>query len=99
MGAGDVKLMTACACLTGTGPLAVMLIATAVTGGIFAVALAVTRGRFQQMMGNVQMLVAHHRSAGLVPHPELNVTTAGTLRLPYGVAIASGCLCTLIARL
>ena len=97
MGAGDVKLMTAVACLAGTQYVVELLVTTAIAGGIIAIALAIARGRLKETLSNVAMLAAHHRHEGLQPHPELNVTNRRTLRLPYGLAIAAGCLFTLAA--
>ena len=48
----------------------------------------------KQLMENVGTVIAHHQRRGLVPHPELNVTNASTLRLPYALPIAAGCLAT-----
>jgi prepilin peptidase CpaA len=46
-------------------------------------------------------LLLHHGSAGLRPHPDLNLSNPGTLRLPYGLAIAAGAgssLCSVLLR-
>jgi prepilin peptidase CpaA len=55
------------------------------------------RGQLLHTLGNVATLAKHHRAAGLTPHPEINVKNTSTLRLPYGVAIAAGCMLTLAA--
>ena len=94
MGAGDVKLMAAVGCLAGLPHVSYLLVLSAITGGVMGIFLAVTRGRLMQTLGNVNALLAHHRHAGLTPHPDLNVTNNNTLRLPYGVAIAAGCALT-----
>ena len=90
MGAGDVKLIAAVGSLLGFGAVVPLLVYTALAGGVMALALAVLRGQLQQTLYNVINLVEHHRAHGLQPHPELHVKNAGTLRLPYGVAIAAG---------
>ena len=95
MGAGDVKLMMAVGCIAGLPNVAYLLVLTAISGGVMAVALALARGRFQQTIMNVGELAAHHTQAGLQPHPDLNLTNAQTLRLPYALAIAGGCILTL----
>lgn len=97
MGAGDVKLMTAVSCITGFGHLVEIFIATALTGGLLALALAISRGRLRSTLSNVGTLIGHHGTMGLLPHPELNVDQPGTLRLPYGLAIAAGCWITFLA--
>ena len=94
MGAGDVKLMAAAGSLAGLPNVASLLLLTALSGGVMALALALMRGRLLQTLRNVATLTAHHRQAGLQPHPELNVENAAMLRLPYGVAIAAGCSMT-----
>ncbi len=90
MGAGDVKLMTAVACLAGISYVAEILIATALMGGVFAIILALSRHRLKETLANIGVLVAHHGTSGLRPHSDLNVTNAERLRLPYGLAIAAG---------
>jgi prepilin peptidase CpaA len=96
MGAGDVKLMTAVACLAGYRSVPELLVTTAIMGGVFAVVMAASRGRLKETLLNTGALFVHHRKEGLKPHPSLNLGNARTLRLPYGVAIASGCLITFL---
>jgi prepilin peptidase CpaA len=101
MGAGDVKLIAAVCCLAGLGAIAEILLGTALFGGLFAVALALFHHRLQSTLTNVGRLVVHHGSSGLRPHPDLNLTQPGTLRLPYGLAIAAGAglsLCSVLLR-
>ena len=95
MGGGDVKLAAAVCCLAGLSQVGGILISTALTGGIFSVVLAVISRRLKQTVSNVGALLVHHGTAGLQPHPELNVTNPTTLRLPYGIAIAAGTTMTL----
>ncbi len=90
MGAGDVKLMAAVSVLVGLSHVGEVLIATALLGGVFAVALAVSKGQLKAVLGNIVGIFFHHGKAGLTPHPELNITNPLTLRLPYGIAIAAG---------
>jgi prepilin peptidase CpaA len=96
MGAGDVKLMTAVGCLLGTHSVSEVLISTVLIGAVMGIALALYRGRLRQIVGNVMTLVRHHSSEGLVEHPELNVKNAASLRLPYALPIAAGCLLTFV---
>jgi len=92
MGAGDVKLIMAVGSIAGLSHIAYILALTAISGGVMALGLALIRGRFQQTMMNVLELLTHHTRKGLQPHPDLNVSNAQTLRLPYALAIASGCI-------
>ena len=95
MGAGDVKLITAVACIAGLPHVAPLLISTALAGGVMGLAMALWHGRVKETLLNVGALAIHHRFEGLTPHPSLNVTNNQTLRLPYAVAIAAGCALTL----
>ena len=92
MGAGDVKLMTAVGCFTGLQPLGVVLLATAVFGAVFAIALAVRHGRLLKTLANCFALISHHSKKGLAPHDELNLKHASSLRMPFALPIAAGCL-------
>jgi len=95
MGAGDVKLIMAVGCIAGMPHIAYILVLTAISGGVMAVVLALSRGRLQETLMNVGELASHHKNQGLQPHPDLNVKNAQTLRLPYGLAIAGGSMLTL----
>lgn len=90
MGAGDVKLITAVCTLAGLSRVPEILILTALSGGIFAIAMALYHRRLKETLSNVSVLAAHHGSRGLQPHAELNVENAANIRLPYGIAIATG---------
>jgi len=98
MGGGDVKLMAAIAAIVGFQSLFQVMVSTAIMGGVFAVCLALARGRLKQTADNIKLLMVHHRHQGLTPHPEINVTNRQTLRLPYAIAIAAGCLITYIGN-
>lgn len=101
MGAGDVKLMAAVCCLAGLDAVAAILLSTALLGGLLAVSLALVRHRLKDTLANLGRLTLHHPAAGLRPHPELNLDNPGTLRLPYGLAIAAGAassLCSVLLR-
>ncbi len=95
MGAGDVKLIAAVGCIAGMSHIVYILSLTAIAGGVMALGLALVRGRLQETFLNVGELLTHHRRKGLQPHPDLNLKNARTLRLPYALAIAGGCILTL----
>lgn len=92
MGAGDVKLMAAVGCFTGLHPLALVLLATGVFGAIFAVVLALRHGRLRQTLANCFALIQHHSTKGLAQHSELNLQHADSIRMPFALPIAAGCL-------
>ena len=95
MGAGDVKLMAAVGCFTGLSSLFVLMISTVIAGSVFALAVAISHGRLRETLRNVAALLMHHGQQGLKAHPDLNLTSARTLRLPFALPIAAGCLFTL----
>ena len=95
MGAGDVKLILGVGCIAGMSHIAYLLVLTVLAGGLMALFLTVVRGRLQQTIMNVGVLTAHHAQQGLQPHPDLNIANPQTLRLPYALAIAGGCILTL----
>ena len=95
MGAGDVKLMTAVGCLAGLGTLSRVMIATVVIGGALAILIAVRRGKLRQTMMNVGALTAHCQQHGFQRHDELTLENVRTLRMPYAVPIAAGCMVAL----
>jgi prepilin peptidase CpaA len=95
MGAGDVKLMTAVGCFAGLSPLRMVVISTVVAGAVFALAVGIYNGRLRETLRNVGALLLHHSQQGLKPHPDLNLTNSNTLRLPFALPIAAGCLFTL----
>jgi prepilin peptidase CpaA len=95
LGAGDVKLMAALGCFAGLAPLPLLLISVLMAAAIFALGVSVAHGRLRQTLHNVFELLAHHRRAGLTPHPELNLKNTQTLRLPFALPAAAGCLCAI----
>jgi prepilin peptidase CpaA len=92
MGGGDVKLIAAIGAITGLHLLPGVLVATALIGGVMAIAMVMTRGQMGTTLRNVVSIAGHHAEHGLAPHPTLHVRNSSTLRLPYGVAIAAGVL-------
>jgi prepilin peptidase CpaA len=97
MGGGDVKLMAAVGCFAGLASLPLVMTSTAIAGAGFALAVGLYNGRLRETLRNVGALLQHHGSQGLTPHPDLNLSNARTLRLPFALPIAAGCLFTLCA--
>ena len=95
MGAGDVKLMAAVGCFAGLSSLRMVVIATVIAGAVFALVVGIYNGRLCETLRNVVALLQHHSQQGLKPHPDLNLTNARTLRIPFALPIAAGCLFTL----
>ena len=90
MGGGDVKLMAAVGAWVGFAQVGFLLIVSAIAGGLLAAGYMLVHKQDFETLRNMVELVRHHLTAGFEPHPTLNVQQAGTLRLPYGLAIAIG---------
>jgi len=92
-GAGDVKLMAAVGALVGSGSILQVFLYTAVAGGVFAVAVAVRRGRLQQTVSDTAMLVASPSMARTAIEAPNRAN-----RFAYGPAIAAGTLISLAVK-
>ena len=92
MGAGDVKLAAAIGSLLGAADAVAMLLATAICGGVLAVAYALYRRRVRATLVNVAAALQFHAVAGFQAHPELNLDNPAALRMPYGLAMGAGTL-------
>jgi len=84
MGAGDVKLMAAIGSLVGPRQAVVVLLATAICGGVLAIVYAACRRRVGATLRNVGSVLQFHTSSSLRAHPELNLDNPSALRMPYG---------------
>jgi len=96
-----VKLITAAGCIAGLPLIGHLLILTALAGGAMAISLALYRRQLRETVLNMYALAVHHKTMGLTPHPEFNISNDRTLRLPYALAIAAGSalsLCLLIVQ-
>jgi prepilin peptidase CpaA len=92
MGAGDVKLLAAIGSLVGPSDGVVVLAATAISGGVLALFYVMFRRRLGATLRNVGSVLTFHSWNGLRAHPELNLDNPSALRMPYGLAIATGTL-------
>jgi prepilin peptidase CpaA len=90
MGGGDVKLMAAIATFAGLPHLPALLLATALAGGVFAIAVSAAYGRLGATLGSAfgWLWPFGHKTAEESPQRI-------RLYLPYGVPIAVGALFTL----
>jgi prepilin peptidase CpaA len=92
MGGGDVKLMAAVGAWAGVKQAETILIGSAIAGGILAVWYVLAYRQLGQALLNTLALAQHHLTSGLRPHPYLNIKQPGTVRIPYGLAVAVGTL-------
>jgi len=98
MGAGDVKLLAAIGSLVGPSHAVSILVATAIGGGVLAICYVAYRGRMWATVKNIGSVLKFHSGSGLQVHPELNLDNPSALRMPYGLAIASGTMYAFLAN-
>ena len=99
MGAGDVKLAAAIGFLMGLPPMGLFLIVTVLSGGLFALVVAIRSGRLRETFRNMAQLTAHHAVEGVRPHDVLSLANTATLRIPYALPIAAGCITAAVVTL
>ena len=92
-GAGDVKLMAAVGAVVGPGLALRAFVFTAVVGGVFAVAVAMRRGRLAETVYGTTQLV----TAPVSSRPAITSTDRAN-RFAYGPAIAIGTLLSLMVN-
>jgi prepilin peptidase CpaA len=97
MGAGDVKLMAAVGAWLGIRQTLAVMMAAAIAGGILAIIYVVFYRRVWSTVQNMGELIRFHLTSGVRPHPELNLQEPGSVRLPYGLAIAFGTVYLLVS--
>jgi prepilin peptidase CpaA len=90
MGAGDVKLAAALGCVVGLEASVQVMLATAISGGIFAVIQIVRARRIGETLRNTVSVAGHHARHGMQMHPEVNLDNPKAMRMPYGLAFAGG---------
>jgi prepilin peptidase CpaA len=92
-GAGDVKLMGAVGSLVGSSVVFNAFLCTAVAGGVFAVVVAMRRGRLRATLeGTGHLVVAPSQASEVIKAP------ARANRFAYGPAIAVGSLIAVLMR-
>ncbi len=90
MGAGDVKLMAAVGAWTGARQVLVVMIGSAIAGGVLALFYIVFYRRIGSTVRSMGELIRFHLTTGIGAHPDLNLQSSGVIRVPYGLAIAAG---------
>jgi prepilin peptidase CpaA len=90
-GAGDVKLMAAVGSVVGPEMVLRAFLYSAVAGGVFAIAVAARRGRLAATLQDAGRLVTSPAGAR-----EAIESPARANRFPYGPAIATGTLVSLM---
>lgn len=92
IGAGDVKLMAAIGSLMGTSFVFYSFIYTAIIGGFIALILLIKSKGFMSSTKSLLLNLVYLSSGSLV----ISLDKSSNISFPYGVAIAFGCLSTLV---
>jgi prepilin peptidase CpaA len=96
LGAGDWKLMGAVGAFVGPVMLLFVLVASVLVSGVMAVFHVLAKQRVKETLRNMKVLVRGVWAFGLKANPKASLDTPGSLKLPYGVAVAAGtvvCFC------
>jgi prepilin peptidase CpaA len=100
MGAGDVKLMAMTGSLLGLHAVVPALIATLITGGVFALLFAIRRSRLREMLANVGRML-HLGSIAMAMGAPVRMATSGfesVGKLAFAVPIAIGTMVTVVGN-
>jgi prepilin peptidase CpaA len=98
IGGGDVKLVTAMGAILGFQPWVLAIEVAIALAGLMALAGVIREGKFLQTFRNIGRLLRHFATNGLRPHPEIQVSNAVLVRVPFGLAAGLGTVCTLILK-
>ena len=99
LGAGDWKLMAALGAFLGPWMLLFVLVASVLVSGLMATVLMIQSKRVKRTLRNLVVLVRGFFSFGLRRNPDISLDNPALLKLPFGVAAATGTLiCFLVAR-
>ncbi len=98
MGAGDVKLMFAIGALNGLFSLQSVLIGTVLSGGFVAAVFCLTGGRLRQASSQISAFAGFLKPGRVRAHAE-TFAPSDSLRIPYAIPIAAGCLLNFAGRM
>ena len=83
MGGGDMKMMAAVGAWVGRTHVLTVLVSIALAGGVLALVSVIVNKNLIQTVRNAARLVLYRFTAGLEPHPEMNVQAPGSRRIPF----------------
>jgi prepilin peptidase CpaA len=98
MGAGDVKLLAALAAWFGPFDAVWLAVFAAVSGGVFAVVVALARGYLRQAFVNLWFMFVQWRFLGIRSIAGFTLQDSRAPRLAYAIPIMVGAVCTLWRR-
>lgn len=105
MGAGDVKLLAMVGAFVGPAEIWWALLFTLLAGGVLAIAVALQRGVLGKVLQNLRFIcwdaffaISTGQSIGSGSNDSSGNAFNSAATLPYGVAIAVGCILSVIYR-
>lgn len=90
LGMGDCKLLAAVGLWVGPDQTLFMLIATALAGGLLALAYVAWRRALLGSVASTVEVMATVVRCGFRPHPTAHLDNPAALKVPYAFAIAAG---------
>jgi prepilin peptidase CpaA len=87
LGAGDWKLAGALGAFVGWEVLLTLLMGSVLVAGVMALGLVIYKGRFKETMRNIGRLLGSMVMFRM-PGTEVSLDNPGSLKVPYGVALA-----------
>jgi prepilin peptidase CpaA len=97
LGAGDWKLMGAVGALLGPKPFLFLLIVAALVAGAMGTVQVIRAHRVLGTLKNMWVLVQGFLTFGMRAHPEISLDNPGSLKLPFGVAVAIAAVISFVA--
>lgn len=98
IGGGDVKLITAMGAILDFQPWVLALEVAIGVAAVMTLAGIIYHRVFLQTFRNMGRLLKHFFVNGLLPHPEIQVNNARLVRIPFGVAAATGTIVAVVLR-
>jgi prepilin peptidase CpaA len=97
LGAGDWKLMGGVGAFLGPWMFIFVLLASVFLSGLMAIVMMILTHRVKTTLRNLVVLVKGFFVFGMRPNPEISLDNPTLLKLPFGVAAATGTLLCFLA--
>jgi prepilin peptidase CpaA len=98
LGGGDVKLVTALGAMLGLQHWLLAIEVAIGAAAVMALAGVIRQHKVLETLRNMGRLLRHFAVSGFRPHPEIHVQNQSLVRVPFGVAVALGTICTVVMR-
>lgn len=92
MGGGDAKMLAAVGAFVGLGNLPIALLATALAGGLMALAVVLRRGVLTETLAHCKTILTWWSPQKRATSSLRTLRTPGAVAIPYGVAIGAGAI-------